>query len=551
MRYIISRFLLKGRKAYPVGTERMHGGVKVKKTQDGWKPVSDPKQQSLFGFDDSGGFTYTKKTPLKDDKKISEQINKATPETRNEVKTNIFGFDPKTALKPEKYEFKPESINFNGINILDYSTVDHSKIYTPKIDTMEKEGLPSYVPDISDEVLASFSYYRHEFIATKEGDGNYIVYDFKGKPFAKVSIDILTVMSNYYRKLTQIAEMKSRTPDSKEDIEAAWQFILKMKDKLEKIKIEGEKKYGEIESYEVFIKKLTRRHKKSKLPPTPKKLIMFTGSGMSRIQGDVFKKQGLPRNLWFMARNLMREEMGQKNTDMTMQLSDLESTYVKGQITSFGPEGTKDTLLDSHGVLVKRQDGSEIKEEDTEMIKDSLDSLYKIFGSLKSMSRKYNLKISHSGKRLMHAQKSTGIFFPAYHTIGVSAKHGKSQFGFTMAHEFAHFIDNQVGTSQKRHFASDDFHGKEFEIADGLRKNSNTIAKSEYYRRTTECFARALEQYFAEQSSTPEEFKKNYSGGIYANLPYYEKTLRPIIKKYLKDKKDILKSFMEMFRFED
>ena len=45
----------------------------------------------------------------------------------------------------------------------------------------------------------------------------------------------------------------------------------------------------------------------------------------------------------------------------------------------------------------------------------------------------------------MLASKAIGVYVPSKKTIGVSAKYGTDQLGFTMGHEVAHWMDGTIG----------------------------------------------------------------------------------------------------------
>jgi hypothetical protein len=127
-------------------------------------------------------------------------------------------------------------------------------------------------------------------------------------------------------------------------------------------------------------------------------------------------------------------------------------------------------------------------------------------------------------------------------TIAISNKDSKVSKGFTLAHEFAHFMDNWLGKKNKRNFASDDYNSVAGKIAKTFReKMENLDIATGYHKRTCECFARALEQYFAIKTGNDSE----YSNQKYyiKDTKYFEETFSPMIEKFLSENEHLLKAF--------
>jgi hypothetical protein len=97
----------------------------------------------------------------------------------------------------------------------------------------------------------------------------------------------------------------------------------------------------------------------------------------------------------------------------------------------------------------------------------------------------------------------------------------------------------------KRH-ATDDFESLPGRIAITFRRNMNKKTDSEYLNATCECFARALEQYFAIETYGPEasliyssgktlaQFRGYFSEESYVSKKVYEEEMKPMIAEYLK-----------------
>jgi hypothetical protein len=237
-----------------------------------------------------------------------------------------------------------------------------------------------------------------------------------------------------------------------------------------------------------------------------------------------------------------------KANDMEIQREENGSSYDKGRETSYGDSNTEDDLLHSHGVKIKAQNGKGLRVDQKDQIKDHLNKVYESFGNRASMSKQFGLKISHSGEKLMHARKALGLYVPSMKAIGVSNDPLAGKFGFTLAHEFAHFIDNYVGKQRGRHFASDDYSSTAGRIASIFRENMNKKSDSNYMNRTCECFARALEQYHAMKHEGEDAIKYQSHGIPYhkddnqVSKEKFNTLVKPIIEQFLSENDHLLKS---------
>lgn len=194
----------------------------------------------------------------------------------------------------------------------------------------------------------------------------------------------------------------------------------------------------------------------------------------------------------FTAWKSVRAILYQNRIDMSEQENNLLSSFQKGRETSYGNSNTKDTLLDKYGVLIKRQNGDEINEKETEELKNTLNYAYSVFGDLSAITKKHGIKVSHAGSVNMHASKAIGLWFPYYKAIGVSFKHEEEALSTTI-HEFSHFVDYVRG-QKTHHWHSSHIPGSdEYRIANTFR--SITMPKGNYLCSSHECFARCMQLY--------------------------------------------------------
>jgi hypothetical protein len=241
-----------------------------------------------------------------------------------------------------------------------------------------------------------------------------------------------------------------------------------------------------------------------------------------------------------------KETLDWKISDIRIQREEISEIRSKALETSYGEINTNDSLVNELGIKVKRQNGEDIKPNEIEQIKNAWVGIQKSFGPLKENAKKDNLKLSHAGKTYMYASKASGMYVPSYKTIGVTAKHGEDQVGFTMGHEVAHWIDNTLGEAQGKRYASDNYESTAGKIAVTLRRNMNEESSSKYINSTKECFARSLEMYNAIESKGEGALlldgERYTAAKEYVSKDVYENQLKPLIKQFLEENKEFLKS---------
>ena len=218
--------------------------------------------------------------------------------------------------------------------------------------------------------------------------------------------------------------------------------------------------------------------------------------------------------------------------------------------TSFGFSNTNDTLEAKYGILVKRQDGSKILPNQIEQIREAWVNIQSKFGGLSTLAKEVKLKISHTGDKFVFSSKASGVYVPKMGTIAVTNKWGADSFQTIFAHETAHFIDNKIGEQKGQRYFSDNFEGKAGVIARTFRNLMNQKSESDYTNCTKECFARALEQFFAIENFGYGVKLANLGTYVterdYVSKDNYDNQLRPLIVDFLQSEKDFFKYLVEI-----
>lgn len=440
--------------------------------------------------------------PEREPDKVAALMAKASPETRTATEAQLFG--AKLEEKPlEPYTFEPRRVKGDNAEYLDYRDVIPVKISLASEKDILKKPAPGWIPSIEDRYFDSTG---NRIEAVKLGDGDYMVRLGSGQGipgralYARVGVDVLAAMQDYYLK-----RAKAR---AKEYDEKQVKLYSGMRLKKTSVRMLGENK------------------------------AMRATLAMA---SDFLGAQGSAR--WKPVREAV-VDMKQKLSDMNIQIEENYSAYAKGQETAYGDKGTRKDLLEEYGVLVKRQNGDAINTKEIQDIKTALDAVYGVYGNRSSMAKGFGLKVSHSGKVLMHARNAAGVYFPAHHAIGVTMQNGETGFGFTLAHEWAHFMDNYLGTQGGRHFyASDDWASLPGQIARTFRSNMATAQTSDYQNRTCECFARALEQFFATKRGTQAEYQETWNKrGNHPKQEAYEAKVLPLVERFFVEDDELLKA---------
>ena len=494
--------------------------------------------------------------PETNDDAISDLIASVTPENRAEIQAKIFGNDPGEAKEEPPFHYEPEDVNIPffphpvpaGSEIVyakNFSDVPpiHVKVFNKK--TILNQERPSWIPDIPIEIFKT----KHWWVPIKDnGDGTYdIKWQYRKGAYkadfgvARINLEVLVATLDYYSKRAAAEE--------KEDYDAREKDLkVEYTKKLAKFDAEHSKEEiardprlrGRRRFYENLVRKKKSRPRHLMVPD---RKMSYEQMAVYE-SGNTRSNWGSRQEAWGRYKDL-RSIIKQKASDMEMQRIEWESSFGKGRETAYGNSNTNDALLEPYGVMVKRQNGDEITEGEIDQIRSAIDKVFSVYGDRSSMARSYGLKISHSGDKLMHACKFGGVFFPAYHAIGVTAKHGDDQFGFTLAHEWAHFMDSYLG-GKARFFASDNYNSTAGTIARTFRKNMMESQKSEYQNRTCECFARAFEQYFATKTGMAADYHKdNNETGNHPEQHVFEEKVVPLIERFLRENDGLLKSIVE------
>jgi hypothetical protein len=548
---------------------------------------------------------------LKKEKEDTKDIGRRT-EISDEVKkldktTNFY----KNLIK--SYENVGNSINFNDKRGIRHEQIpDFKEIKTDVIvfdeETLLQDDIPAYIPYIDED---KFRLKGYVFDAIRIGSNEYLlavngynektkgVYDYKTSKevgggehpsdaeqgYVLVTLDQLVLINDYYYtkakaiKIKEAAERNKRSEDyyDKLSIEKRENFLNQKnywhslpkavqkkvtKEEYETLNLtEKEALYKPFKKYnperlkaqlntntmwQSFHAMYERFLNPEALPMTKDKRPVTINQSRVGIYGndEVF-------DYWYWFVDMMKWKLN----DIKVQ-REIESEIRKIALeTSFGESNTNLELKEKYGILVKRQNGSQIQPIEINQIKESWVKVQSVFGGLSHIALNDNLKISHTADKYCYASKAAGMYIPKMKTIAVSNKYGFEKFECIMAHEVAHYIDNRIGESKGERYSTDNYEGTAGVIANKFRKLMNKKSDSDYINSTKECFARALEQYFAIESfgENVSYYESKATGEIlyfdaesYVNKENFDGTMKPLIKQFLDEEQTFFKYLVDL-----
>ena len=439
-------------------------------------------------------------------------------------------------LELKDYAFEPKTYTVNDVQITDYTGIEHDKIFLVNKKDILTKPRPSWIPELDENCLEREDFLPH---CVKDSDGYYFVQktslevpeDYNGpklsdyekrqrftkKTYYKMSLDLIAATCDYYIKKRR-AEIKLSGdthrvgfPRSAGSMTwARYDDMVSMFSLCEAYKDDPEitKNYGHVKA-----RRSNPKHK-----------------GYIRQTEIAFHDHYGP----------LLQELKDKKLDMNLQKQDAADTHKKGEETSYGMSGRSDTLKKNFGVTIKKQNGTGFDSQQLKNISEALENVWNHYGKLDDVAIAFNLGISYAANTLQHARKAVGIFHPEYHAIGVSFFEEKvadsKDSSMVLCHEVAHWLDFEKGNRDHFHYASDKSGTLENKIAlkfkELVRKrNSGGKKLGDYWYRTCECLARAME----EDYGLKHDCYDFYNDQAYLTPEVFKKEIAPLVEQLLEE----------------
>lgn len=458
-------------------------------------------------------------------------------------------------IELKDYIFTPKEITVDGNSVIDYTDVENDKVFLCNRKDILDKPRPSWIPELDEKGLALDKFLP---VCVKDfSDGNYFVQskvdtgtrDANGKTvyknkIYKMSSDVLAATVDYYLKRKR-AELKREGSSEKVSLPRGMNSM-------------PAKRYNEISKLCLLCNVPSLKYKNVDKSITDKAFEMKgkTPGKLYHIQNEVvFLEQWQP----------LLENIKGKRLDMNYQKQDYIDSYSKAVETAYGDKNTFNNLYNDYGVKIKKQNGSNFSKAEIDRLSETIEKVFKHYGNLSILASDYGLKVSYADNCMQFASKSIGLFSPFRNVIGVSFFNEEKQESVaginhtadvTFSHEIAHWLDNQKGKESHSFFASDKYGTLENQIAEKfkneikLRKKSNKSAAKigktdeihlgEYWFRTCECFARAMEQYYALQQGI--DLSEEIS---YARKDNFETDFVPLIEQLMEENKKLFSLSIE------
>lgn len=452
-----------------------------------------------------------------------------------------FEFDAKVKeaddIDIKEYSFSPTLLE-NGV--IDYSNIEHDKIFlVNKHDILEKEK-PDWIPELDlDGLMAD------EFLPTtiKSSDGFYYVQAKKFIGMGTKSVEIKELIGK--NKTVEIQEKKYETTVYKmsSDILAATvDYYIKKQKALNKQIGKKETVGLSRRTKSMYTSRFQNMVDLLRFIPEYKDNEALLKHYPNRSKSESYRKQN--KIIFDQYKDLLGN-LKDKILDLNLDKIDYGNAYTKGEITSYGDTGLSNSLYEDFGVRIKKQNGSTFSLEQKNRVESVLKDTYSYYGDLSSISKNFNLKVSYADNCRQHARKSIGLFTPYHNAIGVSFFDDNTYERTTAVHEFAHFLDYTKGNEFSYRYASDKDGSLENQIATKYKKiireqnennkskvgESKTIKLGDYWYRTCECFARAMEQDF----ELTIGLKEKCHPPTYLPEEIFNKEIKPLIEELKKE----------------
>ena len=458
-------------------------------------------------------------------------------------------------IELKDYIFTPKEITVNGNSVIDYTDVENDKVFLCNRKDILDKPRPSWIPELDAKGLALDRFLP---VCVKDfSDGNNFVQskiytgekDSNGKSIYKnqiykMSPDVLAATVDYYLKRKR-AELKTEGSSEKVSLPRGMNSM-------------PTSRYNEISKLCLLCEVPSLKYKDVDKSITDKAFEMKGKSPgkLYQIQNNVvFLEQWQP----------LLENIKGKRLDMNYQKQDYIDSYSKAVETAYGDSKSFNNLYNDFGVKIKKQNGTNFSKPEIEKLSETLKKVYAHYGNLSELAGEYGLKISYADNCMQFARKSIGLYFSYHNAIGISFFNEEKQLSVagsnhlpdvTLAHEVAHWLDNQKGKESHNFFASDKYGTLENKIATKfkeeikLREKSNKSAArigktdeihlGEYWFRTCECFARAMEQYYALKQGI--DLSEEIS---YARKENFEADFIPLIEELMEENKKLFSLSIE------
>ena len=134
-------------------------------------------------------------------------------------------------------------------------------------------------------------------------------------------------------------------------------------------------------------------------------------------------------------------------------------------------------------------------------------------------------------------RRTLGTYLPYSVTLFDTRCNMHTMLDCVFVHELAHFLDNIRTIEESRFKYASSIHGsKERVLAELFRSKMSPVPENRrrYRGRTCECFARAIEEYYALKTNNNFWLDEHRDFDYYVKFEVFENTISPVVEDYLK-----------------
>ena len=289
------------------------------------------------------------------------------------------------------------------------------------------------------------------------------------------------------------------------------------------------------------IKQIFESNPKAKFPQSVQSMAKGRYKEMEKLMKAVphFQKNRYLMEVPALQKSFIFKQYNELNFLLKKAITDLDKSHfeymaapaLKRQ-TAYGDTNVNTTLEEKYGIGLKKQDGKQLSETELQEAESIISTVFDFFKIPKDLAKKAELIISFTHNRSMKsARKAAGVFIPNYKAIGVPFSDGYngtiSESKKILAHETGHWIDALLGIDFGSFASSKEGTIQSVLAASVVTSMNDALSSAAYWRESTECFARAFEEYFAvEALSDYSYFTRKY----YCQKNEYESQIKPLVQ---------------------
>lgn len=289
------------------------------------------------------------------------------------------------------------------------------------------------------------------------------------------------------------------------------------------------------------VKQIFESNPKAKFPQSVQSMAEGRYKKMEKLMKAVphFQKNRYLMEVPALQKTFIFKQYNELNFLLKKAITDLDKSHfeymaapaLKRQ-TAYGDKNVNTALEEKYGIGLKKQDGKQLSETELQEAESIISAVFDFFKIPKDFAKKTELIISFTHNRSMKsARNAAGVFIPNYKAIGVSFSDGYngniSESKKILAHETGHWIDALAGIDFSNYSSSTEGTIQSVLAASVVNSMNDASSSTAYWCESTECFARAFEEYFAVEALGDYSY---FTRKFYCPKNEYESRIKPLVQ---------------------